>query len=136
MYNSALPHSPTFATKYSKMGNMNHDDAETGKLIKHAVVELLEYSTDAVVSKTIIKKTTGDITIFSIAEGAAVAERFLPFDTYIQVIDGTASFIINKQNYLISQGEGIVIPAHIKHNVTAGSQFKMMITLIKSGYEE
>jgi quercetin dioxygenase-like cupin family protein len=114
----------------------NPDHTETDRLSKHGLVELLDYLPHAVVSKTIIKKATGDITIFSIAEGEQVAERFLPFDTYIQVIDGTAAFIINESKYLIGKGEGILIPAHMKHNVTPGSQFKMVCTVIKSGYEE
>ena len=118
------------------MINTEIPGVELEKLSKHAIVELLEYTSHAVVSKTIIKKATGDITVFSIAAGEEVSERFLPFDTYIQVIDGTASFVINRQNYLINTGEGIVIPAHIKHTVNAGEQFKMLITIIKSGYED
>jgi quercetin dioxygenase-like cupin family protein len=114
----------------------SNQSPELEKLKTCAVVELLDYLPHAVVSKTIIKKITGDITIFSIAEGEQVAERFLPFDTYIQVIEGTATFIINKKQFHISRGEGIVIPAHIKHNVNAGPQFKMISTVIKSGYEE
>lgn len=114
----------------------NLNNGETEKLKKHAILELVEYSPDAVISKTIIKKTTGDITVFSISEGGEVAEKFLPFDTYIQVIDGTAGFIINEKRFLIREGEGIIIPAHIKHRVTTGKQFKMIVTVIKSGYEE
>ena len=108
---------------------------EIEKLKKHAIVELLNYLPDAVVSKIIIKKTTGNITLFSIAEGAQLPEKLLPFDTYIQVIDGTATFLINKRKFLLNQGEGMVIPAHIKHAVTPGSKFKMISTTIKSGYE-
>jgi quercetin dioxygenase-like cupin family protein len=106
------------------------------KLKKHAIVALLDYVPNAVVCKTLIKKATGDITIFSIAEGEQVSERFLPFDTYIQVIEGTAGFMINDSKYHIQQGEGIIIPAHMKHNITAGTQFKMICTIIKSGYED
>lgn len=116
--------------------NGNNNVGEKEKLKKHAIVTLLDYLPNAVASKTIIKKATGDITIFSIDEGEQVSEKFLPFDTYIQVIEGTAAFIINNSKYLIQQGEGIIIPAHIKHHVTAGVQFKMICTVIKSGYEE
>jgi quercetin dioxygenase-like cupin family protein len=113
-----------------------NDRRETEKLKTHAIVALLDYLPHAVVSKTIIKKATGDITIFSIAAGEQVAEKYLPYDTYIQVIDGTASFIINQRQYHINAGEGIIIPAHIKYNINAGTQFKMISTIIKSGYEE
>ena len=118
------------------MANTENDVAEGQPLSKHTVADLLEYAPHAVVSKTLVKKNTGDITMFSIAAGELIAERFLPFDTYVHVIDGTASLVINRQNFLISHGEGIFIPAHIKHNVNAGQQFKMIITLIKSGYED
>jgi quercetin dioxygenase-like cupin family protein len=122
-----------FAFHNKKMSDNTGGEIE--KLKKHAIVELLDYLPNAVVSKTIIKKTTGDITLFSIAEGEQVPEKLLPFDTYIQVIDGTATFLINKRKFLVNRGEGMIIPAHIKHAVTAGSQFKMISTIIKSGYE-
>jgi quercetin dioxygenase-like cupin family protein len=109
---------------------------EVQKLMKHAVVSLVDYVPGAVVSKTIIKKATGDITVFSISDGEEFSERFLAFDTYIQILEGTAAFIINDSNYLIQQGEGIVIPAHMKHNINAGKKFKMICTIIKSGYED
>lgn len=106
------------------------------KLKKQAVETLVDYFPNAVVSKTIIKKTTGDVIIYSIGEGEHLPEKFIPFDTYIQVIEGTATFVINNTKCLIKQGECIIIPAHIKHHVAAGAQFKMMCTIIKSGYEE
>lgn len=113
----------------------DNTDGEIEKLKKHAIVELLDYLPNAVVSKIIIKKATGDIMLFSIAEGAQLPEKLLPFDTYIQIIDGTATFLINKKKFFVNQGEGMIIPAHIKHAVTAGPQFKMLSTIIKSGYE-
>jgi quercetin dioxygenase-like cupin family protein len=115
---------------------MSDKNNEIEKLKKHAILGLLDYSPGTIVSKTIIKKTTGDITVFSFAEGEQAAEKLLAFDTYIQVIDGTAGFMINNSKYLIQQGECIIIPAHIKHNIIAGVQFKMICTIIKSGYED
>jgi quercetin dioxygenase-like cupin family protein len=113
----------------------DNTSGEIEKLKKHAIVGLLDYSPHAVVSKIITKKATGDITLFSIAEGETVAEKLLPFDTYIHVIEGTATFLINKIKFLVNQGEGMIIPAHIKYCITAGSQFKMISTVIKCGYE-
>jgi quercetin dioxygenase-like cupin family protein len=116
------------------MNKRNSSEAE--KLEKHAIVALLDYVPNAVVSKTIIKKATGDITLFSIADGEQISEKLLPFDTYIQVVEGTAALTINNSKYRIQQGEGIMIPAHLKHHITAGTQFKMICTIIKSGYED
>ena len=64
------------------------------------------------VSKTIIKKTTGNVTVSSFASGEELAEKTSPFDNYIQIIDGTAELIINEKTYTLKLGEGIVIPAH------------------------
>jgi quercetin dioxygenase-like cupin family protein len=112
------------------------DTIELEKSKAHIIVEIIEYMANAVVSKTIIKKTTGNITVSSFDAGEELAEKFSPFDTYIQIIDGTAELIINEKKYNLCLGEGIVIPAHTRHNFNAKEQFKMLSTIIKSGYEE
>ncbi len=112
------------------------DNVEFEKLKAHIIVEILEYMPNAVVSKTIIKKTTGNITVSSFDAGEELAEKISPFDTYIQIIDGAAELIINDKKYSLRLGEGIIIPAHAKHNFNANEQFKMISTIIKSGYED
>jgi quercetin dioxygenase-like cupin family protein len=102
----------------------------------HIIVEIIEYVPNAVVSKTIIKKTTGNVTVTSFDEGEELAEKTSPFDNFIQIIDGTAEVIINEKKYKLKLGEGIVIPAHAAHCFNANEQFKMISTIIKSGYEE
>lgn len=102
----------------------------------HIIVEIIEYIPNAVVSKTIIKKTTGNITATSMASGEELGEKAIAFDTYVQIIDGAAEVIINGKSLLLKLGEGIIIPAHAKHSFTANEQFKMITTVIKSGYEE
>ncbi|HMH22851.1 MAG TPA: cupin domain-containing protein [Puia sp.] len=102
----------------------------------HIVIELIEYMPNAVVSKTIIKKTTGNVTASSLAAGEELAEKTSPFDTFIQIIDGTAELTINGKKYILKLGEGIIIPAHTKHCFNANVQFKMISTVIKSGYED
>ena len=112
---------------------------ETGELEKskaHIIVEIIQYIPNAVVSKTIIKKTTGNITVSSFDAGEELAEKLSPFDTYVQIIDGTAELIINDKKYILNLGEGIIIPAHAKHKFNANEQFKMLVTVIKSGYED
>lgn len=110
--------------------------AELEKSKTHIIVEIIEYVPNAVVSKTIIKKTTGNITISSFDEGEELAEKTSPFDNYIQIIDGTAEVIINNKTYKLKLGEGIIIPAHAAHCFKANKQFKMISTVIKSGYED
>jgi quercetin dioxygenase-like cupin family protein len=117
--------------------NTNHKASpELEKSKAHIIVEIIEYVLNAVVSKTIIKKTTGNITVLSFATGEELAEKTSPFDNYIQIIDGTAEVIINEKKYELKLGDGIVIPAHAPHCFNANEQFKMISTIIKSGYED
>lgn len=112
------------------------DTSELEKAKSHIIVEIIQYIPNAVVSKTIIKKTTGNITVSSFDEGEELAEKTLPFDSYIQIIDGAAEVIIKNKLHKLGLGEGIIIPAHTKHSFNANEQFKMISTIIKSGYED
>jgi quercetin dioxygenase-like cupin family protein len=117
-------------------GKSNHTGIpELEKSKVHIIVEIIEYIPNSVVSKTIIKKTTGNITVSSFALGEELAEKTSPFDNYIQIIDGSAEVIINEKKYKLKLGEGIIIPAHAPHCFNANEQFKMICTIIKSGYE-
>jgi quercetin dioxygenase-like cupin family protein len=111
-------------------------NSEIEKSKVHIVVEIIEYIPNAVLSKTIIKKTTGNVTVTSLASGEELAEKTSPFDTYIQIIDGNAEVRIKGVKYLLKLGEGIVIPAHAAQKFNANEQFKMISTVIKSGYDE
>jgi quercetin dioxygenase-like cupin family protein len=112
------------------------DVSELEKAKVHIVVEIIEYLPNAVVSKTIIKKITGNITATSFDAGEELAEKTSPFDNYIQIIDGNASVTIDDTVFKLSKGQGIIIPAHASHIFNAKEQFKMISTVIKSGYEE
>ena len=112
------------------------DVSEMEKSDAHIIVEIIEYVHKAVVSKTIIKKTTGNITVSSFDVGEELAEKTSPFDNYIQIIDGAADLTINEKLYKLKLGDGIIIPAHAVHCFNANEQFKMISTIIKSGYED
>lgn len=112
------------------------DNTEVEKGNVHIVVAIIEYMENAIVSKTIIKKTTGNVTVSSFDAGEELDEKTAPFDNYIQIIDGEASLTINNKLFKLKRGEGIVIPAHAKHHFSAKAQFKMISTVIKSGYED
>ncbi len=113
-----------------------NDNVELEKSKAHIIIEIIEYMANAVVTKTIIKRSTGNITVTSFDAGEELAEKLSPFDTYIQIIDGTAELTINKKLFKLKLGEGIIIPAHARHNFNANEQFKMISTVIKSGYED
>ena len=111
-------------------------NGEIEKETTHIIVEIIEYIPNAVVSRTIIKKNSGNITAMSFDEGEELGEKTVPFDTYIQIIHGSAQLTIKNKVHYLKLGEGIVIPAHQSHCFNANVKFKMISTIIKSGYEE
>lgn len=117
------------------MMRIENENSEIEKTKVHIVVEIIQYIPNAVLSKTIIKKTTGNITVSSFDAGEELEEKHSPFDCYVQIIDGSAELMIDKVKYYLKLGEGIVIPAHSRHNFFANEQFKMICTIIKNGYE-
>ncbi|HUC81005.1 MAG TPA: cupin domain-containing protein [Flavisolibacter sp.] len=121
--------------KKSDTGN-GEDLKELVKSKAHIIVEIIEYVPNAVVSKTIIKKTTGNVTVSSFDAGAELAEKTSPFDTFIQIIDGSAEVVIDEKEFVLTLGEGIIVPAHARHCINATQQFKMISTVIKSGYDD
>jgi quercetin dioxygenase-like cupin family protein len=112
------------------------ENIEFEKSKEHIIVEIIGYVPNAVLSKTIIKKTTGNIVVSAFAAGEELAEKTSPFDIFIQIIDGAAEVIINGRKYKLGLGKGIIIPANATHNFNANEQFKMISTIIKRGYEE
>jgi quercetin dioxygenase-like cupin family protein len=118
-----------------KLMNNYTDHTELEKATPHIIVEILEYVPNSILIKTIIKKTTGNITVSSLDAGEELSEKTVPFDTFIQIIDGTAEVTINNKKYKLRLGEGIIIPAHSSHCINANEQFKMISSIIKSGYE-
>ena len=114
----------------------SNDDGELEKNKVHIIVQILEYIPNSVLSKTIVKKTTGNVTISSFAAGEELEEKTSAFDTFIQIIDGTAEITVNDKKFKLTLGEGIIIPAHAKHRFDADEQFKMTSTVIKNGYED
>jgi quercetin dioxygenase-like cupin family protein len=113
---------------------MDSVDVEKSKAL--IIVEILEYIPNSVVIKTILKKTTGNVTAVSFDCGEALMEKMSPFDTFIQVIDGNAEIVINGKSEILDTGESIIIPAHSRNTIKANVRFKMISTTIKSGYED
>ena len=107
---------------------------ELEKSKAHIIVEIIEYMTNAVVIKTIIKKSTGNISIMSFDSGEGLTEKTSPFDTFAQIIDGSAEIVIDKVSSILQSGQGIIIPAHSPNYINPNGRFKMISTIIKSGY--
>lgn len=93
---------------------------------------MVEYQQDAVVSKTILKKNTGTVTLFAFDEGQGLSEHTAPFDAMVQVLDGEVEITISGKPYSLTQGEFIVMPANEPHALKGVKRFKMMLTMIRS----
>lgn len=94
-----------------------------------------DYTNHTVVSKVISGKATGNVTVVSVDVVEPLFERIVPYDTLIQVLDGETEVTINNKPFVLNMGDIIIIPAHSKRMVKAIVRCKIMITVIKSGYE-
>ncbi len=115
---------------------IDKQEVEQEKNTAFIILEIIEYIPNSVVIKTIIKKTTGNVTVSSFDSGEALTEKTSPFDTFIQVIDGKAEIVINGKSHSLNTGESIIIPAHSSNIIKANTRFKIISTVIKSGYDE
>ena len=106
---------------------------ELPKSRSHIIVEIAEYVPDSIVSKTIIRKSTGAVTATSFDEGEDLCERKTEYDTYVQIIDGKADLTIGTELHVLKLGEGIIIPAGTLYCFDAKEQFKTIITTMKEG---
>jgi quercetin dioxygenase-like cupin family protein len=117
------------------MGVIIENRTEVPKSAVHLLTSIVKYAPHAVVCNSILNKITGSITVVSVAIGETMVEKAIPFDSFIQIIDGAAEVNINKKKYQLKVGCGIVIPAHMPYSLNAKEKFKMIFTVIKNGYE-
>ena len=96
------------------------------------LVELIEYSKDSIVSKTLLDKSAGTITLFAFDQGQKLSEHTAPYDAVIQVLDGKAQVKIADETNELSQGQLIIMPANVPHAVNAGEKFKILLTMIRA----
>ncbi len=103
--------------------------------INHAEVfsfnNKVSYSSNGIVSKRVIHKPAGNISLFAFDKGQELSEHSAPFDALVQIIDGAALVYINKAEYKLNSGDSIILPANIPHAVKAEKPFKMLLTMIK-----
>ena len=100
------------------------------------MVKIVEYLPNSVVIKSILRKTPGTVSAVSFDSGEVLVGKISPFDTLIQIIDGKSEIIIDDRSNLLQIGQSIIIPAHTRNTIKANVRFKMISTVIKSGYEE
>lgn len=97
-----------------------------------SLAESIKYSDNAVVSKTIIKKPTGTVTLFSFDKGEELSEHTAPFDALVQIIDGEAEIVTGGKLNRVISGQTILLPSNIPHSLKAVEKFKMILTMIRS----
>lgn len=93
---------------------------------------LVSYQEGSVVSRTLLDKKTGTITVFAFAEGEGLSEHTAPFDAFVHVIDGNAEISVDGVTHMVNGGEMIIMPANRPHSLRATRRFKMMLVMIRS----
>jgi len=96
------------------------------------LAEMTAYQEGAVVSRTLIQNDSGTLTVFSFDEGQALSEHTVPFNAFIQVLDGQAEITIGDKPCLVNAGEIVLMPGGISHKVRAVKRFKMLLTMFKT----
>ncbi|MBW4055221.1 MAG: cupin domain-containing protein [Proteobacteria bacterium] len=94
--------------------------------------DLVSYQDGAVVSKTLIDKKIGTVTMFSFGVGQGLSEHTAPFDAFVHVVDGEAEVSINGKAQTVSAGQMIIMPANIPHELKAVKPFKMLLVMIRA----
>ena len=92
--------------------------------------ELIAYQEGSVVSRMIVYKKTGTITLFAFDQGEGLSEHTAPFDAIASIIDGEAEITIGKEKFVLNEGQMIIMPANIPHALRANVRFKMILTMI------
>lgn len=98
----------------------------------YSLKNMVDYSEGSTVSKIITRNDKGNLTLFAFDKGQNLSEHSAPFDAIVQVIEGTGTIVINKEEHTLSEGQLIIMPANIPHAVEANEKFKMLLIMIKA----
>jgi len=102
----------------------------TGEVV--GLAELVNYQEGAVVSRTLLNRGTGTVTLFSFDEGQGLSEHTAPFDALAHLLEGKAEIVVSGKPLLTNVGEAVLIPANQPHSLKALTKFKMLLTMIRS----
>jgi len=114
--------------------NKEVEMADNGGAPKGEVFNLadyVDYAEGSIVSKILLKKETGNITLFSFASGQGLSEHTAPFDAVVQILDGKAEITVGGKANEVQQGEMLIMPANVPHALHASERFKMLLVMIK-----
>ena len=93
---------------------------------------LAEYQEGSVVSRTLIDKKVGTITLFAFAKGQGLSEHVAPYDAFVYILDGQAEITISGKMLNLNQGETVIMPANEPHALKAVKPFKMLLVMIRA----
>ncbi len=116
---------------------MNNDEKKPNVLQacvgrEQKLADLVEYSQDSIVSKTILDKSAGTITLFAFDKGQRLSEHQAPYDAVVQVVDGRGRFTIGGKDVKVSAGQIVIMPGNVSHAVAADERFKMLLTMVRA----
>ncbi len=94
--------------------------------------ELIDFQKDSVVSRSLLDKEAGTVTLFAFDKGQELSEHTTPFDALVNIIEGEASVIISGETFQLKKGEMIIMPANVPHALKAINKFKMILIMIRS----
>ena len=94
--------------------------------------DAVSYQDAAIVSREIVGKKTGTVTVFAFDEGQGLSEHTAPFDALVYILDGEVEILISGKPYQLKEGEMIIMPAHEPHALKAIKKFKMLLIMIRS----
>jgi quercetin dioxygenase-like cupin family protein len=94
--------------------------------------DLVAYQDGSVVSKTLIDKKIGTVTLFSFSAGQGLSEHTVPYDAFVQIIDGEAEVTIDGEKQTVATGQMIIMPANLPHELKAVKAFKMLLVMIRA----
>lgn len=104
---------------------------EFPKAQKFNFINEVEYSSGGIVSKNVVKRPTGNVSLFAFDKGEGLSEHTAPFDAIVQIIEGEAHIIIGGTKHHLVAGETIIMPANVPHALQAIERFKMVLTMIR-----
>ncbi len=108
------------------------DDKMNSELKVSSLINFADYQEGTVISRTLIKKETGTVTLFAFDQGQGLSEHTAPFDALVCVLDGEVEIMISGNPYVLKTGEMIILPVNEPHSLKAVRRFKMMLTMIRS----
>lgn len=108
----------------------NQSDNLIGQAL--SLAGLVQYQAGAVVSRTLIDKKIGTLTLFAFDEGQGLSEHTAPYDAFVQIVDGAADITIGGTDHRVSTGQMIIMPANVPHALRAVGKFKMLLVMIRA----